>query len=267
MINKLQFSCMKPRYNFLKLYNSNLTLAKHVHKASVQPKQQRKRQKKRNYWWTKAFESRIFGAVLIGIASWFVDSGINRRNKKLKLELRIINEKLKHLYGPLYGNRLVRMTAFKAAIGDHVGVEDYLKIAEETKDAEMIKNWRNYVIKVLLPLDQKAEELILNQAHLVANNGKFPEEFENFLQTFSHFKFIIQSWKTSNGKWEKATEFSDEDYLVESNISGEDNMQMFNHVKRRYNKLSARQQKLSLDGSDDHQDTKLTEKLNKILKF
>ena len=38
----------------------------------------------------------------------------------------------------------------------------------------------------------QAEELILNQAHLVANNGKFPEEFENFLKAFSHFKFIIQ---------------------------------------------------------------------------
>lgn len=27
---------------------------------------------------------------------------------------------------------------------------------------------------------------------MVANNGKFPEEFENFLKDFSHFKFIIQ---------------------------------------------------------------------------
>ena len=62
---------------------------------------------------------------------------------------------LKNLYGPLYGNRLVRITAFKAAIGDSIDVEEYLKKAEENKDAEMIKNWRNYVIKVLLPLDQK----------------------------------------------------------------------------------------------------------------
>ena len=62
---------------------------------------------------------------------------------------------MKNLYGPLYGNRLVRITAFKAAIGGSIDVEDYLKQAEEKKDAEKIKNWRNYVIKVLLPLDQK----------------------------------------------------------------------------------------------------------------
>jgi len=265
IVRKIHFSYLRARYNFFKMYNSNLTLAKYLH--NTPPRKPKKGQNSwKSRWWSGALESRVYGAVFLGIASWLIDSSINRKNKKRKLELLIINDKLKNLYGPLYGNRLVRITAFKAAIGDSIDVEEYLKKAEENKDAEMIKNWRNYVIKVLLPLDQKAEELILNQAHMVANNGKFPEEFENFLKDFSHFKFIIQSWKTPDGEWEKTSEFSDDDYLVKSNISTCDE-EIFKHVKTRYNKLLMRQQILTLDGSDDQQDTKLTQKLFKVFKF
>ena len=58
------------------------------------PKKNQKSGKNTSYWWTRAFESRVYGAVFLGIASWLIDSSINRKNKKRKLELLIINDKV-----------------------------------------------------------------------------------------------------------------------------------------------------------------------------
>ena len=38
----------------------------------------------------------------------------------------------------------------------------------------------------------QAEELILNMAHLIADDGDLPKEFIEFLQNFARFKFIME---------------------------------------------------------------------------
>jgi len=66
---------------------------------------------------------------------------------------------IRELYGPLYSNRLVQMTTYETVVGEHKKLRTYLKIAEERKDAEMIRRWRAFVWEVLYPLDK---EVLLN---------------------------------------------------------------------------------------------------------
>jgi len=51
------------------------------------------------------------------------------------------------------------MTTYETVVGEHKKLRTYLKIAEERKDAEMIRRWRAFVWEVLYPLDK---EVLLN---------------------------------------------------------------------------------------------------------
>ena len=42
-------------------------------------------------------------------------------------------------------------------MGELGGLKNYLKKAEETKDAEMLRRWRTFVHEVLYPLDEKVK--------------------------------------------------------------------------------------------------------------
>jgi len=81
---------------------------------------------------------------------------------------------------------------FHHALDDrnHGSVRNYLREAEKRKDGEMIRRWRRFVLDVLLPLDQTAQDLIVTNAHLIS--GDFPEEFSRFLEDFARFKFITE---------------------------------------------------------------------------
>ena len=61
----------------------------------------------------------------------------------------------------MYGNRLVRVTAYQAALGKYNDVDEYLKAAEQLKNPEMIQKWRKYYHTFILPLDQKVCNVIM----------------------------------------------------------------------------------------------------------
>lgn len=157
--------------------------------------------------------------MAIAAISWYVNAQQDRKDIRRDIQLTMVSKQLKELYGPLYGNRLVAEENYRAAMREHGGLKRYLRRAQDTKDGEMIKVWRGYVVNVLHPLDQQALDLIVNNAHLIADRD-FPEEFETFLTHSAKMQFLMEHWKNNRGQLESVDEFNDRDYLEETNSSG-----------------------------------------------
>jgi len=205
-------------------------------------------------------EGKLIVYFSVMAALWFYDKKLEREHRNREMELEIVQKKIKDLYGPLYGNRLVRVTAYQAALGKYNDVDEYLKAAEQLKNPEMIQKWRKYYHTFILPLDQKAEELILNMAHLIADDGDLPKEFIEFLQNFARFKFIMEDWKNTNGSLESCEEMCESDFLMETN-HGCENDKILSLVARKYKKLRARQQYLSLEANENEYKAKYITKI------
>jgi len=148
---------------------------------------------------------------------------------------------------------------FHHALDDrnHGSVRNYLREAEKRKDGEMIRRWRRFVLDVLLPLDQTAQDLIVTNAHLIS--GDFPEEFSRFLEDFARFKFITECWKDRNGYPVTEDKFTEDDFSFERNALPclYDN-RLLEHLTSKYGQLRAKQRALSVDQSDDVDDRKIS---------
>ena len=60
-----------------------------------------------------------------------------------------LNNKIKNLYGPITGNRILHESAIRAIEKHHSKpVRDVLKDICERKDAEELENWRGFYSKV-----------------------------------------------------------------------------------------------------------------------
>ena len=79
-----------------------------------------------------------------------------------------IDEKLKNLYGPLYGNRLLFQSAIEAVENFHQkSIEDHIKEICKKRDSEGLEDWRGYYKRRLAKLDHKALEIIQANSHLI----------------------------------------------------------------------------------------------------
>ena len=100
------------------------------------------------------------------------------------------------------------------------------------RDAQRIVKWRSFYLKTLHPLDVEAVKLIKENTHLYYQVGKplrnsyitfpfqneTPQCFDEFVRTVSGQVFKMKEWENQMGGLEKATEMSEIDYLVETNI-------------------------------------------------
>ena len=67
-----------------------------------------------------------------------------------------LNNKIKNLYAPITGNRILHESAIRAIEKHHSKpVKDVLKDICERKDAEELENWRGFYSKVRVPRNLK----------------------------------------------------------------------------------------------------------------
>ncbi|XP_039255317.1 uncharacterized protein LOC120332178 [Styela clava] len=204
-------------------------------------------------WWNISTEWKVACSFVVAVTSFFLNARYERIQVQKEIKLNRIQSQIKDLYGPLYGNRLVSDTSYRAVMKSHKGLKKYLSEARRKKDAEMIHCWRSYVWNVLYPLDKAAVDLILNNAHLIAQ-GEFPKEFEQLLMHAARMEFVMESWKNDDGALESAKRFDDDDYLEVSNASGLIfRTQILTHVKQKYDTLRDEQKQILLDISSDKQ--------------
>ena len=86
-----------------------------------------------------------------------------------------LNNKIKNLYAPITGNRILHESAIRAIEKHHSKpVKDVLKDICERKDAEELENWRGFYSKVraktfiMACLDVKS---VINNVFLVPKNS------------------------------------------------------------------------------------------------
>ena len=166
-------------------------------------------------------------------STWYLE-----RQKALKENaLSGLDEQIKKLYGPLYGHCLVLKSSYASVIGPRSGMNEYLKEAEENRDARAIRRWRSFVWNNIRPLEREIHDVFITNAHLIADS-KFPEEFNKFLNHSAKFEFVVERWKNQWGMLETTNEFTDDDYIEENNYTGEPNYsELFDHVAEKYEQL------------------------------
>ena len=166
------------------------------------------------------------------LATWYMDY------KKAKREflLKRYDERIEKLYGPLYGRCVVLKSSYHSAIGRCSGISEYLRKAQETKDAEAIWRWRSFVWNNLRPVEKKIVDLISENSHLIVD--EFPSEFDVFLKNHSKFEFTIQRWKNKKGEVEDTIDYDDEDFLEQFNAPKDINYdELFDHIKGKCEEL------------------------------
>lgn len=112
-----------------------------------------------------------------------------------------IDEKLKNLYGPLYGNRLLFQSALDAVVKKHdKSIEALIKEICEKRDAEGLEDWRGYYKRCLAVLDQKALDIIQANSHLIHD-----DESRDVLRDFLEGGFLFQSQLLVTNDWNSAS--------------------------------------------------------------
>ena len=63
-----------------------------------------------------------------------------------------------------------------------------------------------------------------------------------------------QEWKTEDGKLEKTKDFTDRDFLEETNASGQTGLfEVLKHVEEKYKELRNKQKELTIELSAEHE--------------
>ena len=76
-----------------------------------------------------------------------------------------------------------------------------------------------------------------------------------------------QEWKTEDGKLEKAKDFTDRDFLEETNASGQTGMfQVLKHVEEKYKELRNKQKKLTVELNVEQEGQFASALINKFIK-
>jgi len=167
------------------------------------------------------------GPILVGVASWTFATLQQHNFEKRQAELNSLSEKIRVLYGPLHGNRLVYKSSYRA-ITKQGDLRAWLKEAQDTKNAEMIRQWRKFHLEVLHPLDLEAVRLIKENSHLFHQescgkiNNDVPISFTDFIEHVSGAVYQMELWKNQVGALETNEQMSDSDFLVENNLVGFD---------------------------------------------
>ena len=189
----------------------------------------------------------VSSAGLVAV-SYFSTWYIERKNALKQSALRQLDEQIQTMYGPLYGHSLVLKSSYASVIGPRSGMKEYLSDAETKKDDEAIRRWRSFVWNNIRPLEREIHDLFIKNAHLVARDrGKFPDEFNEFLNHSARFEFIMERWKNEAGMLEITTQFTGDDYLEEHNSPGEPNYnELFDHVSVKYEHLQNKRDEIMM---------------------
>lgn len=130
--------------------------------------------------------------ALIGYIATYVNNLILTRRKE---RLDLINKAINDFYGPLYVIAHVGQTAYAAFVakigkGDDANLE---KPLTENQFAE----WRLWVINVFMPMNERCETLLLDNAYLIRERD-IPECILRFVTHISAYKAVIKKWESGD---------------------------------------------------------------------
>jgi hypothetical protein len=135
----------------------------------------------------------IFTAILAVIGKYFYDLNLARRKDRLDR----INNQLRLLYGPLYASDLAAREVWQAFWRkmDRDPKNPNLRLRKLT-EAEM-SEWRTWVTEVFMPLNERMERAIVENADLFVGN-EIPQGLLLLCAHVASYKALRARWKAGD---------------------------------------------------------------------
>lgn len=134
--------------------------------------------------------------AFLGYAAAYVNSLVLTRRKE---QLELVSKQINEFYGPLYLSCRASNIAFKAF---SIKLGDVSKAAAaapaKVGDLDTLKEWRLWIGKVLMPMNQRVEDTIMTGAHLIEEET-VPDCILRFIAHNAAWKAVMCKWE--QGDW------------------------------------------------------------------
>ena len=92
-------------------------------------------------------------SIVLSTGSFLLHSHAETRKQQRELKRAKLNDKIKDLYGPIVGNRILHRSAIRALENHYQKpLTEVIPDVCERRDSEELENWRCFYIKMLAPL-------------------------------------------------------------------------------------------------------------------
>ena len=115
---------------------------------------------------------------------------------KKRAELKYVSDQIQLLYGPLFSLGSASEMAFHAFMNRHANGRNYYFDGEE-RTPEELAIWRIWMRTVMMPLNLKMEQAIIEHSHLI-DGPTMPHSFQLFLSHTATYKAVLQKWEEAN---------------------------------------------------------------------
>lgn len=138
----------------------------------------------------------LFVAITLAFTGYLATYAINLRIARRRERLDLVTRQIAELYGPLY----ILTTTTGRAYSDLVrklgrtDTDPDLRLPLKSSD---FREWRLWMTHVLMPLNERCEEILLKNAFLFREEG-VPDCILRFITHVEAFKPVIQKWKESD---------------------------------------------------------------------
>ena len=129
-------------------------------------------------------------AFLGYIVTYVVNLLLNRRKERLEL----INKQINEFYGPLFIAYEAGKISFRALEKKFDKKKMLIDRVAPNPDDESYKEWRLWLVNVLMPLNDFREKIILDKAYLIREE-KMPTCLLNFIAHVAAYKVVIKKWE------------------------------------------------------------------------
>ncbi|MGW8394597.1 hypothetical protein [Pseudoduganella sp. HUAS MS19] len=117
-----------------------------------------------------------------------------RRRERLDLVSRQLNE----FYGPLYLSTRASAIAYSAMTAKlGATFRQGFPLSSTDGDTPAMREWRLWVLEVLMPMNATQEKLILNSAHLIREH-EVPDCLLQLIAHIAAWKAVIKKWNEGN---------------------------------------------------------------------
>ena len=136
-----------------------------------------------------ALISTILLALIGYVVTYYNSLRLARRRERLDL----INKQINEFYGPLFIACEAGEIAFHALREKLGGKNIFANRFSPQEDDERYKEWRIWLVNVLMPLNDYREKIILDKAHLIREE-EMPVCLLRFIAHVASYKAVIQKW-------------------------------------------------------------------------
>lgn len=152
-----------------------------------------------------ALTAAVIVAVVLAFAGCAAAYARSLRSSRRSEQLELVNRRINDLYGPLY---------VVSSVGDlaHRALAAKLEGADGTRlrkplDEEEYNELRLWVTHVLMPMYERCERLLLDNASLMVER-EVPECLLQFMAHVSGYKVVVEKWADDNfTEWDSTIEY------------------------------------------------------------